>query len=372
MGLQVTMLEEMDNYLEWKSVNRRVNILDNVKFKINANRCIEPNHPIFPGNEISVHIFDINLMFSDYILENIVKIQMKLMAPLQGNPLVLNKRETRFNTNYFSLEDSNEDDTSNDEGEQDEEESEEDESDDSPPESSNQEFYTPQSHYTSEETLQDGGESDTEESGILNNKSNNDETTPEYSDIHMSSGYETELQEQSKVHTESGESEESEDENEYENSEYEENEYNESEESEDQKSDMSSDLDNHSDYSEDEVTKKMLVDNRKMHDPVDLRFILVFNRLSLKLSEIADDKGLKDGKYEGLIDTDADEIPHMDILEISIERLIVEFDTVTKDDKKNKVHDTFQNLKVELESIKIEDLQEEQNKDKKGNWIPDK
>ena len=80
-GLQMSMIEEMTNFNMWKEAKSKIDIIERVKFDIVANKNIEPKHPVFAGLEVTVNIYDINLIFSDYILKNLVKIQMRVLEP---------------------------------------------------------------------------------------------------------------------------------------------------------------------------------------------------------------------------------------------------------------------------------------------------
>ena len=379
-GLQMSMIEELSDFNEWEKAKYKIDIIQRVKFKINANRCIEQKHPIFPGLEVSVHIFDINLMFSDYILENLVKIQMKALEPFNPKSYKANfKEEAKIQaTNYLS-------ESSGRSRLKDEEDEEyESEGEDSYREISySDKYHTPKDSepdMASNDELNEGGDDSSDEENIetgsqMNHRNNLNQTHSEnleYSDVQMMSNYDTEQQEDTNTEeSEEDEEEASEDEDEAieqtepieESKGYDE----ESEQDESKRSDEESSPDDMSQRTDDAATERILRDTRNHQQNLDIRFALVFDKLGLTISEIANEEGFYRGDYEGIIDPNTDQIAHMEILEISLEGLNVFYDSKTNFEN-NKVKDIVQNVKAEITRIKIEDLQKEQNKDSKGNW----
>jgi hypothetical protein len=268
------------------------------------------------------------------------------------------------------------------EGEEGEEEEEESDEYETPysynNNSQSQEYYTPieSRPSVSEETVYDGGDTEeiTESEGNIDLEFESEPITSqdiEYTDTQMYSDYDTELQElnSSSNYEETIIETTEEDNKEKEESEESDEAYaaeGEEEEDEQENSETTMDFDPDYEYSEDSVTQNILKKKRKKTEKVDIRAVLIFDELTIKIAEIADKKGLNEGKYEGLIDTGSDQIPHMDILQISLEKLEIEYTNVSiQEGGKTNV---YQNVSLVMDRIYIEDLQEEQNLDRNGNF----
>lgn len=82
-----------------------------------------------------------------------------------------------------------------------------------------------------------------------------------------------------------------------------------------------SDVENHSENNKEEDKEKA--------DKVDIRALIFFDRMNIKIGEVVSKEQLRSGKYDDVIDTHRSEIPHVNILEMNMEGLEIEFDQGT-------------------------------------------
>ena len=62
---------------------------------------------------------------------------------------------------------------------------------------------------------------------------------------------------------------------------------------------------------------------------IDQRVLLVFDKMRITIGEVASEEQVKDSDYDHIIDTHRSEIPHMNILEMILEGLEIEYDSGT-------------------------------------------
>jgi len=111
------------------------------------------------------------------------------------------------------------------------------------------------------------------------------------------------------------------------------------------------DLKRKSDVEEAQGNKRQEKDNRP--PKIDQRVLLFFDKMRITIGEVATDKQKKDKNYEGIIDTYRSEIPHMNILEMILEGLEIEYDS-----------GTAMNLHLIMSRLYMKDLQKVQENQK--------
>ena len=67
-------------------------------------------------------------------------------------------------------------------------------------------------------------------------------------------------------------------------------------------------------------------DQQKKNDKVDFRFLVFFDRMNIVIGEVLSEQQIKSDEFDGIIDTHRSEIPHVNILEMNMEGLEIEFD----------------------------------------------